>query len=97
MQGRRQEVTSAWWKVRTALGFALRIVVGGNYVWCLAIVVKLLRFGQAGAKRCGGRFKVVNWSGNACQKSGGSFYREGGFSLCNTAVLKFYYKSNWVL
>ena len=26
-----------------------------------------------------------------------SFYGEGGFSLCNTAVLKFYCKSYWVL
>ena len=25
------------------------------------------------------------------------FIEKGGFSLCNTAALKFYYKSNWVL
>ena len=36
-------------------------VLGGNYVWCLVIVVMLMRFGQAGAKRCGGLFKVMNW------------------------------------
>ena len=25
-------------------------------------------FGQAGAKRCGGCFKVINWGGNASHK-----------------------------
>ena len=31
------------------------------------------------------------------QGEGGSFYGEGGFSLRNTAVLKFHCKSYWVL
>ena len=32
--------------------------------------------------------KVINCDGNACPKSGDSFYRKGWFPLCNTAVLK---------
>ena len=46
------------------------LVVGGNYVWCLVIVVIFMGFGQAGAKRC--------WSGNACLKSGSLFIGKGG-------------------
>ena len=71
MQGRGGGgVSSALWQVRTALRFALGLVVGGNYVWCLVIVVIFLGFGQAGAKRC--------WSGNACLKSGSLFIGKGG-------------------
>ena len=55
------------------------LVVGGNYVWYLVTVVIFIGLGQAEAKRCGRRFNVINW-GDCC-------YREGGFSLCNTAVL----------
>ena len=68
MQGRRGGVISAWWQVRTALRFALGLMVGGNYVWCLVIVAIFMRFGQAGAKRCGGRFNVINWGDNAYHK-----------------------------
>ena len=35
-------------------------VLGRNYVWCLVIVAIFMRFGQAGAKRCGGCLKVIN-------------------------------------
>ena len=44
-------------------------------------------FGQAGAKRCGGCLKVINWGWRCKSQKGGSFHREGRFSLCNTAVL----------
>ena len=37
-------------------------------------------------KNVWGTFKVINWDGNVSHKHG-LFYREGGFSLCNTAVL----------
>ena len=64
------------------------LVVEGNYVWELVIVAIFMRFGKAKVKRCGECFKVINWGGNASHKRGqDSFYREGGFSLCNTAVL----------
>ena len=45
------------------------LVVGGNYIWCLVIVVIFV--GSAGAKRWrggGGLFKVIIWGGNASHK-----------------------------
>ena len=62
------------------------LVLGRNYVWCLAIVVIFMRFGQAGAKRCGGCLTVINYGWRKSHK-GDSFHREGRFSLCNTAIL----------
>ena len=55
-------------------------------------------FGQAGAKRCWGCLKVINWGWRWKSQKRGSFHREGSFSLCNTAVLQnlFYCKSCWV-
>ena len=41
--------------------FFLGLVVGRNYVWCLVRVVISMALGQAGAKRCGGCLKVINW------------------------------------
>ena len=45
--------------------------------------------GQAGAKKCGGCLKVINWGrGDASHKRAWRlFHRECRFSLCNTAVL----------
>ena len=67
------------------------LVVGGNYVWCLVIVFIFMRFGQAKAQRCGGRFKVINWGGYARHKERALFIGkrvgEGGFALCNIIVL----------
>ena len=63
------------------------LAVGRNYVWSLVIAVIFMRFGQAGAKRCGGCLKVINWGRQCKSQKGDSFYREGRFSLCNTAVL----------
>ena len=63
------------------------LVVERNYVWCLVIVVIFMGFGQAGAKRCGGCLKVINWGWRCKSQKGDSFHREGRFSLCNTAVL----------
>ena len=37
------------------------LVVERICVWCLAIVVIFIGFGQSGAKRCGGYLKVINW------------------------------------
>ena len=62
------------------------LVVGRNYVWFLVIVAIFMGFGKAGAKRCGGCLKVINW-GTLKPKKGDSFQREGRFSLCNAAVL----------
>ena len=50
----------------------------GNYVWWLAIVVIFMRFGQAGAKRCGGCLKVINWGWRKLQK-GTLFIGKAGF------------------
>ena len=63
------------------------LVVGSNYVWCLVIVVIFIGFGQAGAKRCGGCLKVINWGWQFKSQKGDSFPRKGRFSLGNTAVL----------
>ena len=70
----------------------VRLVAGRICVWCLVIVLIFMGFGQTGVKRCEGCLKVINW-GWWCkwQKGGGgeggSFHREGRFSLCSTAVL----------
>ena len=42
----------------------------------LVIVVKCMRFGKAGAKRCGGNFKGINWNKNASQKRENLFLRK---------------------
>ena len=44
--------------MRTAFRFALGLVVGENYEWCLVIVVVFMRFEKAGAKKCGEAFKA---------------------------------------
>ena len=45
-----------------------------------------------------GCFKVIIWDGNTNHKGGGTnLIGKAGFSLCNTAVLKLYCKSYWVL
>ena len=63
------------------------LVVERIRVWCLIIVAIFMGFGQAGAKRCGGCLKVINWGWRCKSQKGGSFHRKGGFSLCNTVVL----------
>ena len=54
------------------------LVLGGKYIWCLDKVVIFMGFEQAGAKRCGGHSKVVNWGSNASRKWGALFIRKGG-------------------
>ena len=56
------------------------------------IAIIFMRFGLAGAKRCGRRFKVIN-RGWQCMLQKGDSYRDERFSLCNTTVLKSYFKS----
>ena len=51
------------------------------------IAAIFMGFGQAGAKRCGGCLKVINWEWQYKSQKGDSFHREGRFLLCNTAVL----------
>ena len=51
------------------------LVVGGNYIWCLVIVVIFV--GSAGAKRWGGLFKVIIWGGNASLKDGQFLWGRG--------------------
>ena len=58
------------------------LVIGRNYVWCLVIVVIFMRFGQAGAKSCGGCLKVINCGWRKSQKRGTLFIGKAGFSLC---------------
>ena len=38
--------------MRTALKFALGVVVGATYVWCLVTVVIFMGFGQIEVKMC---------------------------------------------
>ena len=74
----------------------VELVVGGNYVWCLVIVV--IFKGSRGAKRSEVRDTII-WCGNASHKGkrggggggggGGSIYGEWWLS----AVLKLYCKS----
>ena len=49
-------------------------------LWCLVIVAIFMGFGQAGAKRCGGYLKVINWGWRYKSQERGSFHREGRFS-----------------
>ena len=46
------------------------------------------------SKDVGGRLKLIIWGGNTSHKAerGAIFYGGGGFSVCNTAVLKLYCK-----
>ena len=56
--------------------------------WCLVIVAIFMGFWQAGAKRCGGCLKVINWGWRCKSQKGGSFHREERFSLlyCETLL-----------
>ena len=63
------------------------LVVGRNYVWCLAIVVIFMRFEQAGGKRCRGYLNVINLGWRCKSRKEGSFHRKDRFSLCNIIVL----------
>ena len=63
------------------------LVVERIYVLCPVIVVIFMGFGQAGAKRCGGCLQVISWGWRWKSQKGGSFHKEGRFSLFNTAVL----------
>ena len=76
------------WQVRTALRFALVLVIGGIYVWCSVIVVIFTGFGQAGANRGGGHFKVTIWGGNASHKSGTLFIGKRGSHYVTLKVLQ---------
>ena len=50
------------------------------------------------SKEVGGRFKVIICGDNTSYKGVGQFlYGSGGFSRCNTAVLKLHCKPYWVL
>ena len=46
-----------------------------NFVWCLVIVVIFMGSGQAGAKKCGGCLKFINWGrGDAITKGDGVYF-----------------------
>ena len=47
----------------------------------LVIVVIPMRLGQAGAKRCGKRFRVINWDGSSSHKKRSIFIGKGGSHL----------------
>ena len=47
------------------------LVVEGNSVWYLVIFVIFMGLGKAGAKRCRGCFKFINWGGNVSHKKEG--------------------------
>ena len=68
--------------------------VGGNYVWCLAIVVIFMRTG--GVKRWGAGGSVLKPIFEVANHDGGGQLLCGNFSLCNTAILKLYCKSYWL-
>ena len=70
------------------------LVVGGNYAWCLVIVVIFVGSGRA--KRWGHALKSLFGVAMQVTKRD-NFYGKGGFSLCNTALLKLYCKSYWVV
>ena len=61
--------------------FFVRLVLGGNCVWCLVIVFIFMGFREARSKKCGGRFKIINMGGNASRNRGTLFIGKGGSSL----------------
>ena len=69
--------------------FTLGVVAGGNYEWCLVIVVTFMGFGQIEAKRCGDTLKLSIGVAMHVTKEESS-HMEGVFSLYNTAALKFF-------
>ena len=54
------------------------LVVERICVWCLAIVTIFMGFGQAGAKSCGGCFKVINWGWWCKSQKGALFIGKAG-------------------
>ena len=54
-----------------------------------AIDVIFTKFGQAGVKRYGGHFKVINWGGNAIHKRGPLFIGKGGSHYVMLLYLNF--------
>ena len=78
-------------------------VVGRNYVWCLVIIFIFHIFSYLWAlEEQGGKGSLqlsfeVAMQATRGGRERGSFYGEGGLSQCNTAVLKLYCKSYWVL
>ena len=68
--------------------------VGGNYVWCLVIVVIFMEFGRA--KKWEDVLKSSLEVARQATKGGGgvgSFHGDGGFLLCDNVILKLYCKS----
>ena len=74
-----QMFCSTWWHVRTAFSFALWDQWQKGSVYGALPKLPYLW--------CGGCLQVINWRWRCKSQKGGSFYREGRFSLCNTAVL----------
>ena len=56
------------------------LVLGENYVWCLVIVVILMGFGQARAKRYGILFKSHELGWQCTPQEPNSFYKGKGGS-----------------
>ena len=83
MRGRSGGVSSAWWHEDCLEVCFVGLVVERICVWCLVIVAIFMGFERAEAKRCGGCLKVANWGWRCKSQKGGSFNREGRFSLCN--------------
>ena len=70
---------------------------GGNYVWCLVIVVIFMEFGRA--KKWEDVLKSSLGVARQATKGGrggggvGSFHGDGRFLLCDNVILKLYCKS----
>ena len=62
------------------------LVVERICVWFLVIAAIFMGFGQAGGKMCGGCLRVIDWGWRCKSQKGGSFHREGRFSLCNVVL-----------
>ena len=64
---------------------------GGNYVWCLVIVVIFMEFGRA--KKWEDVLKSsLGVARQATKRGGGSFHGDGGFLLSDNVILKLYCK-----
>ena len=73
-------------------GWFVGLVVGGNYIWCVVIVVIFMGFAKSWGNDLKSLFEVAM---HATRRD--DFYGKGGFSSCNSVVLKLYHKSYWVL
>ena len=93
--GKGWRVSSAWGSKR-GLPWGLLCGTSGRRKLCIVPCLSCHIYGIWRRKEVG---KALKWSFGVVMQATrrDNFYGKEGFSLCNTAVLKLYFKSYWVL